>query len=39
MSRLAVYLKHGVSLLAERFETGPNVEDWLVVVQKADMAA
>jgi hypothetical protein len=35
----AVYLKHGVAYRLSRFETGPNVGDWLVVVQYADMAA
>ena len=34
----AVYLKHGVAYRLSRFETGPNVGDWLVV-QYADMAA
>ena len=35
----AVYLKHGVAYRLSRFETGPYVGDWLVVVQYADMAA
>src|SRR5262245_54388332 len=35
----AVYLKYGVPYRPSRFETGPNVGDWLVVVQYADMAA
>jgi hypothetical protein len=35
----AIYLKHGVGYRLSRFETGPNVGDWLVVVQYADMAA
>jgi hypothetical protein len=35
----AVYLKYGVGYRLSRFETGPNVGDWLVVVQYADMAA
>ena len=33
------YLKHGVVYRLSRFETGPNVGDWLVVVQYADQAA
>ena len=33
------YLKHGIAYRLSRFETGPNVGDWLVVVQYADMAA
>jgi hypothetical protein len=32
----AAYLKHGVVYRLSRFETGPNVGDWLVVVQYAD---
>jgi hypothetical protein len=35
----AAYLKHGVIYRLSRFETGPNVGDWLVVVQYADQAA
>jgi len=35
----AIYLKHGVIYRLSRFETGPNIGDWLVVVQYADMAA
>lgn len=35
----AVLLKHGVGYRLSRFETGPNVGDWLVVVQYADAAA
>jgi len=34
----AVYLKYGIGYRLSRFETGPNVGDWLVVVQYADMA-
>ena len=29
----AYYLKHGVAYRLSRFEIGPNVGDWLVVVQ------
>ena len=29
----AAYLKHGIAYRLSRFETGPNVGDWLVVVQ------
>ena len=29
----AAYLKHGITYRLSRFETGPNVGDWLVVVQ------
>jgi hypothetical protein len=29
----AAYLKHGIVYRLSRFETGPNVGDWLVVVQ------
>jgi hypothetical protein len=35
----AIYLKHGVVYRLSRFETGPNVGDWFVVVQYADQAA
>jgi hypothetical protein len=35
----AVYRNYGVAYRLSRFETGPNVGDWLVVVQYADMAA
>jgi hypothetical protein len=35
----AVYLKHGVAYRLSRFQTGPNVGDWLVVVQYADLTA
>src|SRR5262245_49679921 len=35
----AVYRKHGVGYRLSRFESGPNVGDWLVVVQYADMTA
>ena len=29
----AIYLKYGVGDRLSRFETGPNVGDWLVVVK------
>ena len=29
----AAYLKHGVAYRLSRFQTGPNVGDWFVVVQ------
>jgi hypothetical protein len=35
----AVLLKHGVAYRLSRFQTGPNVGDWLVVVQYADSTA
>jgi hypothetical protein len=35
----AVYLKHGIVYRLSRFETGPNVGDWFVVVTFADQAA
>ena len=35
----AAYLKHGIAYRLSRFETGPNVGDWFVVVQYADQAA
>jgi hypothetical protein len=35
----AYYLKHGVSYRLSRFQTGPNVGDWFVVVQYADQTA
>jgi hypothetical protein len=35
----AAYLKHGIAYRLSRFETGPNVGDWLVVVQYADQSA
>lgn len=35
----AAYLKHGVVYRLSRFQTGPNVGDWFVVVQYADEAA
>ena len=35
----AVYLKHGVVYRLSRFQTGPNVGDWFVVVQYADQTA
>ncbi len=35
----AAYLKHGIGYRLSRFQTGPNVGDWLVVVQFTDQAA
>jgi hypothetical protein len=35
----AAYLKHGIGYRLSRFETGPNVGDWLVIVTYADEAA
>jgi hypothetical protein len=35
----AYYLKHGVAYRLSRFQTGPNVGDWFVVVQYADQTA
>jgi hypothetical protein len=35
----AAYLKHGVAYRLSRFQTGPNVGDWLVVVTCADQTA
>ena len=35
----AAYLKHGVTYRLSRFQTGPNVGDWFVVVQYADQTA
>jgi hypothetical protein len=35
----AAYLKLGVAYRLSRFQTGPNVGDWFVVVQYADQAA
>jgi hypothetical protein len=35
----AIYLKHGVAYRLSRFQTGPNVGDWFVVVQYADQTA
>ena len=35
----AAYLQHGIAYRLSRFETGPNVGDWLVVVQYADQSA
>ena len=35
----AAYLKHGVAYRLSRFQTGPNVGDWFVVVQHADQTA
>jgi len=33
------HLKHGIAYRISRFETGPNVGDWFVVVQYADQMA
>ena len=35
----AAYLKHGVGYSLSRFQTGPNVDDWFVVVKYADQTA
>jgi hypothetical protein len=35
----AIYLKHGVDYRLSRFQTGPNVGDWFVVVRYADQTA
>jgi hypothetical protein len=35
----AIYLKHGIAYRLSRFQTGPNVGDWFVVVQYADQTA
>ena len=35
----AAYLKHGIGYRLSRFQTGPNVGDWFVVVQYADQTA
>jgi hypothetical protein len=35
----AVYFKYGIDYRLSRFQTGPNVGDWLVVVQYADSTA
>jgi hypothetical protein len=35
----AIDLKYGVVYRLSRFQTGPNVGDWFVVVQYADQAA
>ena len=35
----AIYLKHGVAYRLSRFQTGPNIGDWFVVVQYADQTA
>jgi hypothetical protein len=34
----AAYLKHGVTYRLSRFQTGPNVGDWFVVVQYDEAA-
>jgi hypothetical protein len=35
----AIYLKYGVAYRLSRFQTGPNVGDWFVIVQYADSTA
>ncbi len=35
----AAYLKHGIVYRLSRFQSGPNVGDWLVMVQYGDEAA
>ncbi len=35
----SAYLKHGVAYRLSRFQTGPYVGDWFVVVQYADQSA
>jgi hypothetical protein len=35
----AAYLKHGIGYRLSRFETGPNVGDWFVIVTFADQTA
>ena len=35
----AAYLKHGIAYRLSRFQTGPNVGDWFVVVRYADQTA
>jgi hypothetical protein len=35
----AAYLKYGIVYRLSRFETGPSVGDWFVVVTYADQAA
>ena len=35
----ALLLKHGVAYRLSRFQTGPNVGDWMVIVQYADWMA
>jgi hypothetical protein len=35
----AAYLKHGVVYRLSRFQTGPNIGDWFVVVTYADDTA
>jgi len=32
----ALLFKHGVAYRISRFQTGPNVGDWMVIVQYAD---
>jgi hypothetical protein len=34
----AAYLKHGIAYRLSRFLTGPNIEDWFVVVQYANQS-
>jgi hypothetical protein len=35
----AAYVKHDVAYRLSRFEAGPNIGDWFVVVQYADQTA
>jgi hypothetical protein len=35
----AIYLKYGITYRLSRFQTGPNVGDWFVIVQYADSTA
>lgn len=35
----ALLLKHGVAYRVSRFQTGPHVGDWMVIVQYADWMA
>ena len=35
----AAYHKHGITYRLSRFQTGPNVGDWFVVVRYADETA
>ncbi len=35
----AAYVKHGIVYRLSRFQTGPHIGDWFVVVQYADQAA
>jgi hypothetical protein len=35
----AAFLKHGVGYRLSRFQTGPNIGDWFVIVQSAAFTA